>query len=69
MEERAGQLFGDMDHDLRLALLFAIVGLIVILIGALLYGVPPLGEIFYVIGLVLVIIGLVYLIKYLVENG
>jgi putative Mn2+ efflux pump MntP len=69
LETASGKLFGDLDHDLRLALLFGIAGIIVTLLGALLYGAPPLGEILYVIGVILIIIGLVYLIKYLVENG
>ena len=69
LESATDQLFSGLDSDLRIALIFGIAGIIAVLVGALLYGAPPLGEIFYVIGVILIIIGLAYLIKYLVENG
>lgn len=59
------EIFAGMDHDLRLALIFLIGGLLL----ALLVFIPYVGWVFGVAATISVIIGLVYLIKYIVEKG
>lgn len=65
LESATNQLFGDMDHDLRLGLILIIAGILV----ALLVWIPTIGWIFGVAATLLVLIGLVYIIKYVVEKG
>lgn len=65
LESKPDQLFGDMDHDLRLGLLLIIAGIVV----ALFVFIPTVGWIFGVVATILVLIGLVYIIKYIVEKG
>jgi hypothetical protein len=65
LEAATDQLFGDMDHDLRLGILLIIGGIVV----ALFVFIPTIGWLFGVIATILVLIGLVYIIKYIVEKG
>lgn len=65
LESPTDQLFGDMDHDLRLGILLIIGGIVV----ALFVFIPTIGWLFGVIATILVLIGLVYIIKYIVEKG
>jgi hypothetical protein len=62
---KSRQLFGDLDRDLRMALYFGILGILVLILAAI----PDIGFIFGIIGAILLLIALVYLIKYIVENG
>jgi len=66
MESKNGELFGRLDPDLKIALIFGIAGVVLLFFTGL---ADPAGTIFAIAASVLIIIALVYLIKYLVENG